>query len=114
MGDILVGTASWADKSLLDSRLFYPKANTAEARLRYYASHFPLVEVDSSYYALPAPQVAELWAKRTPESFVFDLKAFRIFTQHQTPPRSFPRTSTTRSGRWPRRRPSTTLTSRPN
>ena len=49
MGDILVGTASWADKSLLDSKLFYPKeANTAEARLRYYATHFSLVEVDSS------------------------------------------------------------------
>jgi hypothetical protein len=41
MGDILVGTASWADKSLVDSRLFYPKeAKTAEARLRYYATHF--------------------------------------------------------------------------
>ena len=61
MGDILVGTASWADKSLLDSRLFYPKqANTAEARLGYYATHFSLVEVDSSHYAMPAPRVAEL------------------------------------------------------
>ena len=91
MGDILVGTASWADKSLLDSRLFYPKeANTAEARLRYYATHFSLVEVDSSYYALPAPQVAELWAQRTPAAFVFDLKAFRLFTQHQTPPQVLP------------------------
>ncbi|HTS54241.1 MAG TPA: DUF72 domain-containing protein [Burkholderiales bacterium] len=91
MGDILVGTASWADKSLLDSRLFYPKeAKTAEARLRYYSTHFPLVEVDSSYYALPVPQAAELWAQRTPESFVFDVKAFRIFTQHQTPPNVLP------------------------
>ena len=92
MGDILVGTASWADKSLLDSRLFYPKeAKTAEGRLRYYATHFPLVEVDSSYYALPAPRVAELWAERTPASFVFDLKAFRLFTQHQTAPRVLPK-----------------------
>src|SRR4030095_7418990 len=88
MGDILVGSASWADKSLVDSKLFYPKdAKTAEARLRHYASHFPLVEVDSSYYALPAPPIAELWAQRTPETFVFDIKAFRIFTQHQTPPK---------------------------
>ncbi len=61
VGDILVGTASWADKSLLDSRLFYPKeAKTAEARLWYYSTQFPLVEVDSSYYAMPAPHVAEL------------------------------------------------------
>ena len=50
MGEILVGTASWADKSLLDSGLFYPKqAKRAEARLRHYSTHFPLVEVDSSY-----------------------------------------------------------------
>jgi S1-C subfamily serine protease len=35
-------------------------------RLRYYASQFPLVEVDSSYYAMSKPEVAELWAKRTP------------------------------------------------
>jgi len=91
MGDILVGTASWADKSLLDSKLFYPKeAKTAESRLRYYAEQFPLVEVDSSYYAIPAPQVAESWAQRTPQSFVFDIKAFRIFTQHQTPPQVLP------------------------
>jgi uncharacterized protein YecE (DUF72 family) len=91
MGDILVGTASWADKSLLDSRLFYPReAKSAEARLRYYSTHFPLVEVDSSYYAMPAPQVAELWVQRTPETFVFDVKAFRIFTQHQTPPNVLP------------------------
>ena len=76
MGDILVGTASWADKSLLDSRLFYPKeAKTAEARLRYYSTQFHLVEVDSSYYAMPAPHVAELWAQRTPEASDSALRA---------------------------------------
>jgi len=42
MGDILVGTASWADKSLISSKLFYPKGtSTAEARLRHYATYFP-------------------------------------------------------------------------
>jgi hypothetical protein len=46
MGDILVGTASWADKSLVDSKLFYPKeAKTSEARLRHYATNFRLVEM---------------------------------------------------------------------
>ena len=40
---------------------------------------------------MPAPRVAELWAERTPVSFVFDLKAFRLFTQHQTPPRVLPK-----------------------
>ena len=60
---ILVGTASWTDKTLIACGRFYPKdAKTAEARLRHYASVFPLVEVDSSYYAMPSPSTAQLWA----------------------------------------------------
>jgi len=54
-GKILVGTASWTDKSLIESGRFYPgSAKTPEARLQYYAEQFPLVEVDSSYYGLPS------------------------------------------------------------
>ena len=84
---ILVGTASWTDKTLLDCGRFYPKsATSAEARLRHYASQFPLVEVDSSYYAMPAPATAQLWAERTPSGFVMNVKAFRLFTGHQTSP----------------------------
>jgi uncharacterized protein YecE (DUF72 family) len=46
-------------KSLLDSKLFYPKeSKTPEARPRYYATQFPLIEMDSSYYAMPAPRLA--------------------------------------------------------
>jgi uncharacterized protein YecE (DUF72 family) len=83
MGTILVGTASWTDKTLIDSGRFYPPdAKTPEARLRHYAAHFPLVEVDSSYYALPARRTAEAWAERTPAGFAFDVKAFRLFTGH--------------------------------
>jgi uncharacterized protein YecE (DUF72 family) len=85
---ILVGTASWTDKTLIDCGRFYPKeAKTPEARLRYYASIFPLVEVDSSYYGIPAPANANNWAERTPENFVFNVKAFRLFTGHQTDPK---------------------------
>ena len=83
----LVGTASWTDKTLIDCGRFYPPtAKTAEARLRFYASRFPLVEVDSSYYAMPAPATAQLWAERTPDHFVMNVKAFRLFTGHQTSP----------------------------
>ena len=46
---IYVGTASWTDKSLVASGRFYPKGcSSAEARLRYYAMRFPIVEVESS------------------------------------------------------------------
>ena len=92
MGTILVGTASWTDKSLIQCGRFYPSdVKTAEQRLRYYASEFPIVEVDSSYYAIPSEQTAQLWAERTPANFVFDVKAFRMLTQHQTAPRVLPK-----------------------
>lgn len=86
--NMLVGTASWTDKSLIASGKFYPPdAKTAEARLRYYARLFPMVEVDSSYYAMPSASTAQLWAERTPADFVFNVKAFRLFTGHATEPK---------------------------
>ncbi|HEX7381945.1 MAG TPA: DUF72 domain-containing protein [Nevskiaceae bacterium] len=89
---IQVGTASWTDRSLVACGRFYPRGcSSAEDRLRYYASQFPVVEVDSSYYALPAARNAALWAERTPEGFCFNVKAFRLFTGHQTPARALPR-----------------------
>ena len=56
--------------------VFYPKgADTAEERLRFYASQFPVVEVDATYYVLPNKRSAQSWAERTPKDFVFDIKA---------------------------------------
>ncbi len=84
---ILVGTASWTDKTLIACGRFYPPScRTAEQRLRFYAQQFPLVEVDSSYYGMPTPQNAQLWAERTPDGFTFNIKAFRLFTGHQALP----------------------------
>lgn len=89
---ITIGTASWTDKSLVGSKRFYPKGcNSAEDRLRYYASQFPMVEVDSSYYALPSRTNAEKWVERTPDEFAFNIKAFRLFTGHQTPKQALPK-----------------------
>lgn len=88
---IWIGTASWSHPALIDCGRFYPPhAVSAEDRLRFYATQFPLVEVDASYYALPSPAVARLWAQRTPEGFVMNVKAFRLFTGHPTSPRSLP------------------------
>jgi uncharacterized protein YecE (DUF72 family) len=84
MGDILIGTASWTDKSLLSSG-WYPKGvASAEERLRFYAEQFPLVEVDSTYYFPPSEANSELWAERTPKNFTFNIKAFSLLTQHPT------------------------------
>src|SRR5437016_4551441 len=88
---ILVGTASWTDPTLIGCKRFYPPdARTAEDRLRFYAGHFPVVEVDSSYYALPSVDNAIRWVERTPADFTFDIKAFRAFTLHQTPLKALP------------------------
>ncbi len=84
-GVIRFGTAGWTDPTLTAPGVFYPDdARTAERRLRYYASRFPLVEVDSTYYAIPAERTAELWASRTPRGFVFDVKANALMTGHMT------------------------------
>jgi len=90
MGHIRVGTAGWTDKTLIESGWYPDDASNPEKRLKYYASQFPLVEVDSAYYALPAEQTAAAWAGRTPDGFTFNIKAFSLFTQHPTPVRALP------------------------
>ena len=84
MSQILVGTASWTDKTLLASGWYPPEVDTPEKRLEYYASRFPLVEVDSTYYTPPNERNSELWAARTPAGFTFNIKAFSLFTGHPT------------------------------
>ena len=78
-----VGTASWTDPTLVNSDLFYPPSVCrAEERLRFYAEQFNTVEVDSTYYALPAERNARLWTERTPDRFIFNIKPFALMTQH--------------------------------
>ncbi|MET9930073.1 MULTISPECIES: DUF72 domain-containing protein [unclassified Streptomyces] len=90
MGEIRVGTCSWTDKALVSSG-WYPKGQRdAEGRLRYYATRFPVVEVDSTYYGLPSTRNSLLWAERTPEGFRFDVKAFSLLTGHPTRPEALP------------------------
>jgi uncharacterized protein YecE (DUF72 family) len=88
MGRILVGTASWTDRTLLASGWYPREVKTAEQRLAYYASRFPLVEVDSTYYSPPAEQTVLAWRDRTPGDFTFNVKAFSLLTQHPTRPDS--------------------------
>ena len=80
-----IGTCSWADEGLLSA--WYPRGvSTAEKRLRYYAERFDVVEVDSPYYALPDPAVTERWARRTPDGFIFHVKASAAMTWHEGEP----------------------------
>jgi len=78
-----VGTASWLDQALIASGRFYPRGTmSAENRLRWYARFFDCVEVNSSFYALPSPRNAVLWAERTPPGFLFHVKAYSLMTGH--------------------------------
>ncbi len=91
-GFIRVGTASWTDPTMTAPGVFYPRgSDSAEERLQYYASQFPLVEVDATYYALPARRTSELWLERTPPDFIFDVKAHALMTGQPTEVRRLPK-----------------------
>lgn len=91
MAEIRIGTCSWTDPTLLATDFYPGEANTAEKRLQHYAHHFRLVEVDSTYYSMPAQRTATLWVERTPQDFTFNVKAFRLFTQHATKLEALPK-----------------------
>lgn len=88
---VLVGTCSWTDPTLLKSGWYPREVRTAEQRLQYYAEQFPILEVDSSYYAIPAERVVGVWVERTPPGFIFNVKAFSLFTRHPTRTRVLPK-----------------------
>src|SRR2546426_3852586 len=91
-GAVRIGTASWTDPTMTAKGVFYPDdATTAEERLRYYSTLFPLVEVDATYYALPRQQQAELWVERTPDDFMFDVKAHALMTGQPSEVKRLPR-----------------------
>src|SRR5207342_1890877 len=91
-GRIRVGTASWTDPTMTARGVFYPDtADTAGERLAYYASRFPIVEVDATYYALPSRRTAELWVERTPPDFTFDIKAHALMTGQPTETKRLPK-----------------------
>jgi uncharacterized protein YecE (DUF72 family) len=86
-----VGISSWADPALIEEGSFYPRRSmSAEARLRFYASVFDVVEVNSSYYAIPDVLTVRRWAERTPPGFVFHVKAWALLTGHHPRPQTLP------------------------
>lgn len=91
-GEVRTGTASWTDPTMTAKGVFYPDgASTAEQRVRYYATRFPVVEVDATYYALPRESASKLWVERTPDDFVFDVKAHALMTGQPSEVKRLPR-----------------------
>ena len=90
-GRVRVGICSWADPALIESGAFYPKKSmSAEARLRFYARAFDVVEVNASYYAIPDVLTVRRWTERTPAGFVFHVKAWSLMTGHHPRPQALP------------------------
>jgi uncharacterized protein YecE (DUF72 family) len=89
---IKIGSCSWAERTLLESREFYPEnVTTAEGRLKYYAENFCTVEVDSSYYAIPNIKTSWFWVERSPEGFVFHIKSYGALTGHSIDVKTLPK-----------------------
>jgi uncharacterized protein YecE (DUF72 family) len=87
-GKILVGTASWSDPGFVQR--WYPKKMPAGERLGWYAQHFQMVEVNSTFYCVPEPRMVERWCAATPADFTFDVKLHQLFSFHSTPAKLLP------------------------
>ena len=87
-GKILVGTASWSDPGFVER--WYPKKMPAGQRLEWYAQHFEMVEVNSTFYSVPEPRMVERWCATTPDDFTFDVKLHQLFSFHSTPGKLLP------------------------
>lgn len=86
---VLVGTCSWTDKTLLREADWYPKRSMSAAdRLAFYAAHYPIAEADSTYYFPPGPDLARSWVANTPDGFTMNVKAYSLLTGHPTKPDS--------------------------
>jgi uncharacterized protein YecE (DUF72 family) len=79
---ILVGTASWSDPGFVEH--WYPKKMPAGDRLAWYAQHFEMVEVNSTFYSAPDERMVERWCRSTPEGFIFDVKLHQLLSRHST------------------------------
>ena len=87
-GKILVGTASWSDPGFVER--WYPKKMPANERLAWYAQHFEMVEVNSTFYSVPDRRMVERWCAITPADFVFDVKLHQLFSFHSTQAKLLP------------------------
>jgi uncharacterized protein YecE (DUF72 family) len=81
--DYRIGLSAWMDKSMIEEGHFYPRKTMApDERLWWYSQYFDVVEVNSSFYAIPSADTARGWVQRTPPDFVFNVKAYGLLTGH--------------------------------
>jgi uncharacterized protein YecE (DUF72 family) len=77
-GKIFIGTSGWNYKHWIGR--FYPEETKQDAQLQYYQQFFNTVELNNSFYHLPAADTFKHWKRATPKDFVFTVKASRYIT----------------------------------
>lgn len=74
---INIGLTGWGDHDTL-----YEDLARKSDKLKTYASHFPIVELDASYYAIQPERNIKKWISETPERFQFVVKIHQAMTLH--------------------------------
>lgn len=88
-GLVRAGTTSWADRGLVREGGFYPrKTMSARDRLAWYCARFPVAEIATTGRFPPTPELSAQWAERSPDGFVFDLRAWSLLVGAPTMPDS--------------------------
>jgi uncharacterized protein YecE (DUF72 family) len=75
---VWIGTSGWSYPHW--DTTFYPDTQPAREHLAFYARHFSTVELNNSYYRLPARKTFEIWRAAAPNGFLFAVKASRYLT----------------------------------
>jgi uncharacterized protein YecE (DUF72 family) len=81
MTQVLAGTSGFSYKEWVGK--FYPEKHPADQMLRYYAGQFATVEINNTFYRMPAETMLANWAVQVPETFTFTLKAPRRITHEK-------------------------------
>jgi uncharacterized protein YecE (DUF72 family) len=79
LSQVFIGPAGWSYKDW-EGKVYPHPSSPGFDPLAYLAQSFPCIEVNSSFYRPPSARMSEAWAKRTPDSFVFTVKAWERFT----------------------------------
>jgi uncharacterized protein YecE (DUF72 family) len=86
--EILVGTASWSDPGFIED--WYPKGLAGSKRLPWYSERLNLVELNSSFYAIPRQEQVANWCRQTRSGFIFDVKIHKLLSRHSAKPELLP------------------------
>ena len=79
VGSVHIGTSGWHYKHWLGG-VFYPEGTRSSEMFDFYARHFDTVEINNSFYRLPAAQTFDNWRESSPPNFLYAVKGSRFIT----------------------------------